>query len=279
MAIFEETAFAKVNLALHVRRKRDDGYHEIDTFFAFAEHGDHLTAEPADALSLSISGEFSGNLDAGEDNLVMRAARLLQQHFGVSAGAKLHLVKSLPVASGIGGGSADAAAAVRLLARLWEIDAEIGVLADLIAPLGADIPACVASKTVRGQGTGIELHAVYGSSIAGKPMLLVNPREPVATGSIFARWDGVDRGALGDGDVEAAMMTGRNDLQAPAIALCPAIDEVLALLNTMTPVLARMSGSGATCFALFDSETTRDAAQAHITAARSDWWTMASKLR
>lgn len=279
MTAFEETAFAKVNLALHVRCKREDGYHEVDTILAFAEHGDQLTVEPGEALSLDISGEFASNLDAGDDNLVMRAARVLQEHFGVSAGAKLHLIKNLPVASGIGGGSADAAAAARLLAQLWEIDAGNAVLADLLAPLGADIPACVASKTVRGQGTGTELHAIDDESIAGKPLLLINPRQPVATGPIFARWDGVDRGALADDNVEAAMMNGRNDLQTPAIALCPAIEEVLALLATTRPALARMSGSGASCFALFDSMQARDFAQVLVAAARPDWWTMASQLR
>lgn len=275
MMIMEETAFAKVNLALHVRGRRADGYHDIETIFAFADDGDRLTGEAADELSLSISGEFADGLNAGEDNLVIQTASLMQKHFAVAAGAKLHLIKNLPVAAGIGGGSADAAAAARLLVRLWGIKADESALAELLAPLGADIPACIASKTVMGQGTGTELRAIDDSSITGTPVLLVNPRQPVPTGPVFAAWNGADRGGLDDCDVK----TARNDLQAPAIAICPAIADVLALLQETNPVLARMSGSGATCFALFDSVEGRDTAQSHIINAQPNWWTMTGILR
>lgn len=279
MPDWEETAFAKVNLALHVRRRRADGYHEIDTIFIFADDGDRLTAEPTEELSLGISGEFATNLDSGEDNLVIRTARLIQRHFDIASGAKIHLIKSLPVAAGIGGGSADAAAAARLLVRLWDIDTDERALATLLAPLGADIPACIASRTVLGQGTGTELHEIDGSSVAGLPLLLVNPREPVPTGPVFTAWDGIDRGALAQSNVKAAMLAGRNDLQTPAIAICPTIDRVIGLLNATNPVIARMSGSGATCFALFNSIAERDSARDVIASAQPDWWIMASKLR
>lgn len=279
MTIFEETAFAKVNLALHVRRRRPDGYHDIDTIFAFASDGDQLTAEPADRLSLGLGGEFSGDLTADEDNLVIRTARVMQRHFGVASGAKLHLIKSLPVAAGIGGGSADAAAAARLLVQLWSIDVDDRALADMLAPLGADIPACLASRTVLGQGTGTELSVIDGSGIAGMPLLLVNPRESVPTGPVFATWNGVDQGGLAQGDAQEVMFAGRNDLQAAAIAICPGIEAVLMLLNNTRPLLARMSGSGATCFAIYENISARDAAQTTIANAQPGWWTMASNLR
>lgn len=274
-----ETAYAKINLALHVRRRRDDGYHDLETLFAFVEDGDILTAEPDDKLGLGIDGPFGGALSAGSDNLVLKAARALKTHFGVTAGGKITLDKRLPVASGIGGGSADAAAAARLLNRLWGLGASEAELAALLAPLGADIPACVHSNTALGRGTGTELEFVDANGLTGTPVLLVNPLVTVSTASAFKAWDGIDRGPLPDGTVHDVMQQGRNDLEPIALGICPQIADVLAALKVTDPLIARMSGSGATCFALFKSAEERDATQRDITKACPDWWTMSSFLR
>jgi 4-diphosphocytidyl-2-C-methyl-D-erythritol kinase len=278
MLAHSETAYAKINLALHVRRRREDGYHELETLFAFCDNGDGLSGKLADDISLTISGPFGGGLSA-TDNLVVRAAKSMRAHFGVKQGTVLNLDKRLPIASGIGGGSADAAATARLLNRLWDIDAADSELEQLLAPLGADIPACVRSRTVYGKGVGVELRDVSGAEIQGKEVLLVNPLTLVATGPVFNAWDGADRGKLDDGNPWQAAFNGRNDLEAAAISICPAIADVLALLGQTNADLVRMSGSGATCFALYASADARDAAQSQINNACPEYWTMASCLR
>jgi 4-diphosphocytidyl-2-C-methyl-D-erythritol kinase len=271
-----DTAWAKVNLALHVRRRRRDGYHDIETLFAFAEDGDLLTAAPADRLTLAISGPFAAALgDYVEDNLVLRAARALAAATGVAAGAALTLDKRLPVASGIGGGSADAAAALRLLARLWRVELPAG----LAIEIGADVPACIGSITARGERRGEKLLPL-GDGLTGRAMLLVNPGVAVSTAQVFAGWDGVDRGALAAGDPLRAAAAGRNDLEPAARGLAPEIDAVLTLLAAQPGAgLVRMSGSGATCLALFETVAARDAADAAIAAQQPDWWRMATALR
>lgn len=273
-----EIAYAKINLALHVRRRRADGYHDLETIFAFAEAGDGLEAEPGDGLTLTITGPFAATLTATDDNLVLRAAGALRAAFGIEAGAALHLDKRLPVAAGIGGGSADAAAALRLLARLWGINPADPRIAAIAASLGADVPACLASSTMRGEGVGAELVPVADAELTGLPLLLVNPGVPLATGPVFAGWDGVDRGPLASGDPLAAALAGRNDLEAPARACVPVIGVVIAALAASPGVLlARMSGSGATCFALFADEDARDATAAAL--VRPGWWSLATRLR
>jgi 4-diphosphocytidyl-2-C-methyl-D-erythritol kinase len=263
-----EIAPAKINLALHVRRRRSDGRHDIETIFAFCIDGDRLTAELADDLSLTVTGPFAAMIDDGPGNLVHRAASALAAEARVGKGVRLTLDKRLPVASGIGGGSADAAAALRLLTGLWGADP---AMAERIAPaLGSDVPACLLSLTARGEGAGDAL-VLVDADVAGKPVLLVNPRVPLATPAVFARWDKVDRGPLGD------WRAGRNDLEAPARVQVPAIGRVLDWLQACEGVeVARMSGSGATCFALFVDEEARDAAAADCPP---DWWHMASFLR
>jgi 4-diphosphocytidyl-2-C-methyl-D-erythritol kinase len=269
----DETAYAKLNLALHVRGREPDGYHRIETAFAFAEDGDRLGVAEGEGLSLRLVGPFAASLTADEDNIVLRAARALRDYGRVEAGAALTLDKRLPVASGIGGGSADAAAALRLLARWWRLDLKEEELIALARPLGADLPACICSRTARGVGRGDRLEfADYG--IGGAPVLLVNPGVPLSTRRVFERWSGLDGGALQDPRL------GRNDLEAPATALVPEIGEVLRELASLgTAALARMSGSGATCFALFRTEVDRDEAAREIAARRPRWWQLASRLR
>lgn len=275
-----ETGWAKINLALHVRRRRADGYHDIETVFAFADFGDGLSVRAADDVTLTIRGPFGEGLPADESNLVMRAARALAGAHGVRAGAALTLDKSLPVASGIGGGSADAAAALRLLNRYWGIDAAEEALCTIATTLGADVPACVGSRTQRGDGVGEQLRTLEGDDVRGKVVLLVNPGAPLATGPVFAAWDGIDRGALAFGPPLAAALAGRNDLQMPAVSLCPAIGTVLNVLAAQPgALLVRMSGSGATCFALFDTDADAEAAQSAIAAAHPGWWAAAGRLR
>lgn len=268
MIRYSEGAPAKLNLALHVRGKLPDGRHAIETVFAFCTDGDMVEAEPAKALSLTVSGPFAKGL-SNEENLVLKAARALREAAGVETGAALHLRKKLPVASGIGGGSADAAAALRLLTRLWK---SAPAHASAVAPrMGSDVPACLLSMSASGSRAGENLVLLDGFTIAGTPVLLVNPRIPLSTAQVFAGWDGIDRGPLGE------WRKGRNDLQVPAIALVPQIREVLHWLGSQPGVnFVRMSGSGATCFGLFDREEDRDAAAA---AVPERWWHMATFLR
>jgi 4-diphosphocytidyl-2-C-methyl-D-erythritol kinase len=247
-----EIAYAKLNLALHVRAREAGGYHRIETIFAFCEDGDVVDVEPADALSLRVTGPFAASL--GGDNLVLDAARAL----GVSAAFTLD--KRLPVAAGLGGGSADAAAVLRLF----------GGAAAVAARLGADVPACLASESARGEGKGDRLEPV-DLGLAGTPVLLVNPGAPLATAAVFAGWDGIDRGPLGSWE------EGRNDLEPAARALVPAIGDVLDALADAD--FARMTGSGATCFGLYDSESDRDVAAARIAVAQPGWWLSQTRLR
>jgi 4-diphosphocytidyl-2-C-methyl-D-erythritol kinase len=279
---FRETGWAKINLALHVRARRDDGYHEIETLFAFVDSGDAIAAEFADTDALTIDGEFAEGLSAGGDNLVMQVLALLRGRYGADRVPPLAvtLTKQLPVAAGIGGGSADAAAMARLVRTNFLPELGDAPLARLVSPLGADIAACIASATCLGIGVGEELSAVPELRLAGTPVLLVNPRQPVATGPVFAAWDGFDRGPLFTGaDLRAQLLGARNDLQRPAIAQCPAIADILLELGGLRPWLARMSGSGATCFALFNAAAERDAAAALLAERHPGWWSMAGILR
>jgi 4-diphosphocytidyl-2-C-methyl-D-erythritol kinase len=264
-----EPAPAKLNLALHVRGKLPDGRHALETVFAFCTDGDRVEAEAAEALSLEFAGPFAAALSDKDDNLVLIAARSLAEAASVGAKASLILTKRLPVASGIGGGSADAAATLRLLTRLWGIDPSFA--AEVAPAIGSDVPACLLSLSARGTEAGDRLELVDGGDITGTPVLLVNPGVPLATREVFAAWDGVDHGPLGE------WREGRNDLEAPARALVPAIGDVLHWLKAREGVnFARMSGSGATSFALFDSEEARDRAAASCPA---DWWHLATFLR
>ncbi|NIJ18579.1 4-diphosphocytidyl-2-C-methyl-D-erythritol kinase [Sphingomonas naasensis] len=264
-----EIARAKLNLALHVRARRPDGYHELETLFAFVEQGDVLRLAPADTPRFRVTGPFAAALAGEGDNLVTRAAARFAESFGGGAHA-IELEKHLPVASGIGGGSADAAAALRALARLHIVPLDDPGLFAIADALGSDVPACLLGKTAIGKGRGEQLQPVTG--MPGTPVLLVNPGVAVSTAEVFRRWDGVDRGPLG-GDP----LAGRNDLEAPALAIAPVIGEVLAALAAQPGVtLARMSGSGATCFALF--ETVEACAAAAVAVARPGWWSAETRL-
>ncbi len=273
-----EIAPAKLNLALHVRARRTDGYHELETLFAFAQDGDGVSVAPAGVSSFVTTGPFAGAVGPAADNLVVRADHAFRQAFAPDACHAITLDKRLPVASGIGGGSADAAATLRALARLHGVPAETPRLMAIAADLGADVPACLVGRATLGRGRGDALTRIDG--LGGMPALLVNPGVAVSTAAVFARWDGVDRGALADtGTTLARALAGRNDLQPPAEAVAPAIRDVLRRLAACEGVvLARMSGSGATCFALFDGAPARDSAARAVAAVAPRWWVHATTI-
>lgn len=266
-----ETAYAKINLALHVRRRRDDGYHELETLFAFVDAGDTLTARAADQDTLTTTGEFAGGIDNPFDNLVAKALAALPRPQGLD----ITLEKNLPVAAGLGGGSADAGAVFRLVEQLHRLPDDWQARA---AKLGADVPCCVRSETVIGRGTGADLVPTK-SDLTGTPVLLINPRVPLSTAPVFKAWDGRDEGPLPEGSVRDIAMYGRNSLESPAADIVPAIDDVIEQLRATDAWIARMSGSGATCFALFADPEARDDAAASIQKKRPDWWQLAGKLR
>jgi len=274
--LLAETAPAKVNLFLHVVGRRRDGYHLLDSLVVFPAVGDTVRAAPADAFSLALEGDFGAVLRAEPDNLVLRAARGLAALTEVRTGARLTLVKALPVASGIGGGSADAAAALRLLGRLWGVTPAPEALRDLALRLGADVPVCLAGCAARMGGVGDELSAAPGLPSFG--LVLVNPGVAVSTPAVFrARFGGFSASASLPREWPDAVLMARdlaalgNDLEPPAVALCPPIGEVLeALRTTHGCLLARMSGSGGTCFGVFADAPA--AAAAAETVRRPGWW-------
>lgn len=266
-----ETAYAKINLALHVRRRREDGYHELETLFAFVDAGDRLTSRSAERDELHVIGEFAGQLTDPFGNIASQALAHLPRPDGMS----ITLEKNLPVAAGLGGGSADAGAVFRMVRDAYGLPDD---WRERAARLGADVPACVESRACIGRGTGTELQAVY-NDCAAMPVLLVNPRVPLATGPVFAAWDGIDRGPLPDGPASIIAREGRNDLEQPAISLSPVIAQVLAALADTPAELSRMSGSGATCFALYRSHDVMQEAAKKLALDHPGWWQMQGKLR
>ena len=270
-ATLAEFAPAKVNLYLHVVGRRADGYHLLDSLAVFPGAGDLLHAAPASTLCLEVGGPYGAGLDGGPDNLVMRAARAL----GGGRGARMRLDKRLPVASGIGGGSADAAAALRLLARLWSLDLPPARLLALALALGTDVPVCVNSQPARMSGIGDALSLAPALPPCG--MVLANPGKAVSTPEVFRARSGAFSPAphLPNAWPDAAAMAAtlvslHNDLEPPAIALCPPIADVLAWLRAQPGcLLARMSGSGATCYGLFPAAA---AAEAAARTAPASWW-------
>ncbi|MCI4664677.1 MAG: 4-(cytidine 5'-diphospho)-2-C-methyl-D-erythritol kinase [Neomegalonema sp.] len=279
-----EIAPAKVNLWLHVVGRREDGYHLLDSLTVFPDVGDLIEAEPSPFLSLTVDGPFAQELGAGLDNLVLRAAdglaKLNAEKQGASApGAALRLEKRLPVASGVGGGSADAAAALKVLMRLWRRPVDIAALHKLALSLGADVPACLL-------GPGPVMLRGIGDEVAAAPpvpsfaVLLVNPGAPVSTPKVFAALERRDNpappaftGAASLDELVGFLAQTRNDLEAPARTLAPRIGEALDALNMAAGChFARMSGSGATCFGLFKTEGAAAQALLSIKAQHPNFW-------
>jgi 4-diphosphocytidyl-2-C-methyl-D-erythritol kinase len=274
--VIVEPAPAKINLALHVRARRADGYHEIETLFAFLQDGDVLRLAPGPA-SFEIEGPFAPVLSGEGDNLVTRAAQAFALAYAVPEQGGFILDKRLPVASGIGGGSADAAAALRALARQHGIPVQDPRLAACAESLGSDVPACLLGRTALGRGRGEQLQPLDG--LSGVPVLLVNPGVAVSTAAVFRAWDGVDHGPIAEGGTLDRALAGRNDLEAAARRIAPVIGDVLDLLaGTGNSSLVRMSGSGATCFALYGDAADRTKAAATIRGSRPGWWCLESVL-
>lgn len=276
---------AKINLFLHVTGRRDDGYHLLESLVAFTDAGDRITAVPADDLSLSVEGPFAAGLaDAGKDNLVLRAARALREAGEIRSGARIVLEKNLPVSSGIGGGSTDAAAALRALGVLWKVDLADRQLADIGIVLGADVPVCLNARTAMMSGVGERIDNV--ESLPPCAVVLVNALEAVSTPAVFgarnakftqpAGWES----PAGFDAMISALSDRRNDLLAPARIVSPVIGEVLAALEGDAGcAMARLSGSGGTGFGLFADVPRAESAARRIKAEHPDWWCVAATFR
>ncbi len=272
-----ELAQAKINLALHVTGLRDDGYHLLDSIVAFAGCGDRITLRKAAASSLNISGPFAQQLADTSDNIVLRALSLFSQDIPV----EIDLEKNLPVAAGIGGGSADAAAVLRAVARLYGVPLPSS---EQVLRLGADVPVCLTQKPVRMQGVGELLTPI---SLPELHTVLVNPGVAVATGPVFDALESRTNPAI---PMEGAnlsqarqtidwLKTLRNDLQSDAILQAPEIDSVLAALREVGADLARMSGSGATCFGLFEDSAMAERAAGLLREKHPHWWVCRTVLQ
>jgi 4-diphosphocytidyl-2-C-methyl-D-erythritol kinase len=288
MAALNEFGRAKVNLTLRVNGRRGDGYHDLESVVAFADCADRLTLTPGEELELTTSGPLAEACGETADNLVLKAARLLGERVpGLKTGS-FALEKVLPVAAGIGGGSADAAAALRLLARLNDLALDDERLRDVALQTGADVPVCVASHACDMTGVGETLMPL---NLPNMPCVLVNPRIPVATKDVFAEL-GLRAGELLVGVTDVmlqgpswpqqggsldewveALAGSSNDLEAPAVRIQPVIGKVIAALNATNGAwLARMSGSGATCFAIYENTADAQRAAEKLRREHPVWW-------
>lgn len=279
-----ETAPAKINLALHVTGRRDDGYHLLDSLVTFAEDGDELVFETVDSDSFRVVGRFGTKLSQ-DDNLVLKARDLLRaaldaqdQPYGQVA---ITLDKSLPIASGIGGGSADAAATLRGLLRLWKAELPAQTLQEIAIQLGADVPMCLASTPLRARGIG---ETIEKAAMPSVPLVLVNPLKPVSTPEIFRSLTRRDNAPIGEmtavpnvSEWMKSLSVLRNDLQPPAEALVPEIAEACDLLRQSLAGLVRMSGSGATCFGLYETEAAAMKAALALSAYRPNWYVLLTR--
>lgn len=283
-----ELAPAKINLALHVTGRRADGYHILDSLVAFAraDAADRLSFEAAERITLEIGGPFAAAVPAGPDNLVLRAAETLAElaagGSGRRPGARIVLEKNLPVAAGIGGGSADAAAALRGLDRLWRLGLGPARLAALGLALGADVPVCLVSRPARMGGIGELVEPL--PDVLGAGLVLVNPLAPVSTREVFDRLESRDNAPMppipadlgAPGTLAAFLAATRNDLEAAARALQPAIAEVATRLEREPECrFVRMSGAGATCFGLFAGVEAAASAARRIAGEQPGWWVRA----
>ncbi|WP_417828500.1 4-(cytidine 5'-diphospho)-2-C-methyl-D-erythritol kinase [Thalassospira sp.] len=284
-ATYRQQAPAKVNLFLHVTGKRDDGYHLLESLVCFTASGDVLSGEMRndDKITLSITGPMASDLSSEkiDDNLVMRAARLLQGTCAPDRGADLILDKRLPIASGIGGGSADAAAALRLLIDMWQIDIDPKSLSDLALSLGADVPVCLHGRTCLMTGIGENITEL--PDLPDVPVVLINPGKAVSTPEIFkaradegfspaGAWE-TERTFTSAASLADALSECGNDLTLPASGILPEICDVLnALAREEGCLMARMSGSGATCFGIYDTSEQADRAAHAIAIRNPEWW-------
>lgn len=279
-----EAARAKINLALHVTGQREDGYHLLESLVTFADFGDEVLVRPASKDSFEISGQFAGELRAEADNLVTRARNQLRDlalRCGQSARpVEIILTKNLPLASGIGGGSADAAATLRGLMRFWKLDLRKDQLSAIALSLGADVPMCMSSRPLIAKGVGEDIEDV--AHLPSFFILLANPLLPVSTPQIFKLLTNKHNPPLAlPGSVKtdwfSYLNTLRNDLQPPAQALLPEISHCLALLSSTAAALSRMSGSGASCFGLYKTAADAQHAAALLKQEKPEWYVQAGR--
>lgn len=276
---------AKINLTLQVGRVRADGLHPLQSVVAFADIGDVIEASPSPDFSLAIAGAFARDLATEDNNLVLRAARALAEAGGVGLGARLHLEKNLPVASGLGGGSSDAAATLKALNVLWGLGWRRQRLVGVAQALGADAPVCVGAESAYMTGAGERFSAIELPTL---PAVLVNPMKPSPTAEVYRRFDAMTLGAdfheapapnwASLDEALAGIAAAGNDLEAPARALLPELGEVRALLERARALHVGLSGSGATMFALFADSETVGAVAADTQRARPHWWVRATIL-
>jgi len=281
-AAVEVAARAKLNLYLHLLGRRADGYHDIDSLVAFAAFADQLSFAPGTELRLDVDGAFAESLPRGDDNLVLRAASLLQRRYGVTRGASIRLEKRIPVAAGLGGGSADAAAALQGLMQLWQLRAHPDELAAIALELGADVPVCLIGRVAFVGGAGEKVEPI--GSLPELGLVLINPRVPLSTKAVFmsregqfslaARWTEPVREAE---QLVKLLAQRHNDLTRPALVMAPVIGDVLTTLSAYPEVLlARMSGSGATCYGLTRTRAEAESAAERLRADRPGWWVVAT---
>jgi 4-diphosphocytidyl-2-C-methyl-D-erythritol kinase len=271
-----EFAPAKINLALHVLGRRADGYHELDSVVAFASVGDELELSVAGETSLVVDGPFAAGVPVTSENLVLKAYAALVSETPVPPVA-MRLTKNLPVASGIGGGSADAAAALRGIIKLAGLNVDHAWLQRIALTLGADVPVCLYGKACRMQGVGEVITGL--EQLPAKAIVLVNPLKACGTADVF-RGMGLKAGDLSGSALDVNVRGGwRNDMTAAAIGVLPEIADVLMALKTFANGNSvRMSGSGATCFALFETFDQAEAAARRLAALKPDWWVVPAKL-
>lgn len=275
------SAPAKVNLALHVTGRRKDGYHALDTLAVFTGFGDRITVEPAATDRFTLSGPMAGGLDSTAPNLVTQARDLLRAVHGFGP-VSIHLEKVLPVSSGIGGGSSDAAATLRAINAAFSLGLDMAALADLALPLGADLPMCLHGVPLRARGIGDMIGPLDG--VPAIALVLANPGVHVSTPEVFRALQSRDNPPLPAPDCLATvdqvarwLATTRNDMQDAALRICPAIGQALDALASEHPLFARMSGSGATCFGLFASLTAAQQAAERIAADHPAWFVVATE--
>ena len=278
-----DLAPAKINLTLRIVGRRADGYHELESLVVFADLADRLTLIPEPETSLEVTGPFAAACGATNDNLVLKAVRKFSAGISGLKAGRFRLEKNLPVAAGMGGGSSDAAAALRLLARANGIALDDPRLAEAAVAVGADVPVCVEPRARIMRGIGEILSAPF--ALPALPTLLVNPRVPTETRKVFAAFAGMHGsseplGAPPRDNLLGYLQAHGNDLTVPAIACVPVIGEVLDVIAALPGAqLARMSGSGSTCFALFDSAEAANNAVERLGLAQPSWWIASSTLR
>ena len=280
--MFEEKASAKVNLCLQIVGQKSNGFHLLDSIVGFTEFGDHLSFKESDVLELTVQGAFSDQIPVDRSNLILKAAELVRKLNNIKTGAHITLTKNLPPSAGLGGGSSDAAATIRGLSRMWGTD--LPGIHDLMK-IGSDLPVCINQKTQHMKGFGEVLNVV--NTFPNLPILLVNPLKKVSTQTVFRKLENKKNSPLSKyenlfqtkKDWINWLLLQRNDLMAPAVSVEPVISEVLQFISSQTSVeKVSMSGSGSTCFGVFENKHDCDLAMEKVRQERPEWWSVSTEI-